>query len=117
MTKQITTSSAADAAICNILEPPTKGVHAGGGIHIVIPADWQTRIANAQDVPGCTYVRIESDGSAYIDDNIQTRAATPAVVNALTAPQQAQVTALNAKLAAAVVVAGAQVSQAEVIAT
>lgn len=106
MPVKIITSGAAqaDADVCNALSPPTKGCSAGGGLHIVIPLDWQARIAAGQDVPGCTHVHLEQDGSLYVDDRAQLQLATPSAVNALTAAQQLQAAALSTKLAAVVVV-------------
>jgi hypothetical protein len=96
----------ADVDVCNALEPPVKGCHAGSGIHIVIPPDFVARIAAAQDVPGCSYARLDADGSLYVDSRAQAQIAIPAVVSALSAPLQGQATALIAKLAAAAIVPG-----------
>ena len=94
----------ADADLCNIVDPPTIGVHAGGGVHVAIPGDWQTRIAAAQQVPGCTYYSPIA-GTLPVSAFCVAQLALPAVVNALTAPQQTQAAALNVKLSTAQVVA------------
>lgn len=101
-----------DADVCNAIEPPSAGCPAGGGLQLAIPGDWQARIALGQDVPGCTYYKPIA-GSMVVDDLTQARLATPAIVNALSAPQQAQAAALNAKLATATVLASAQAAQAQ----
>lgn len=120
--RRIVAAAQADADICNALDPPVIGTNVGGGAHVVIPGDWQARIALGQDVPGCQYHRIETAGpfagGMTISPVAQVQLATPAVVNALTAPQQTQAAALNVKLVTAVVVSAAQVAQpqqAEVI--
>lgn len=111
--KQIVLATQAEADLCNALAPPAKGCNAGGGVHIVIPPDWQALIAAGQDVPGCTYHRLDADGSLVVSDQAQARLAVPAVVNALPAPLQATAPALTAALATAVVIS-AQVAQAQV---
>lgn len=56
MSKLITSGAIQeDADCCNYIDPPVQGCHAGGGLHVVIPADWQARIAAGQQVPGCSY--------------------------------------------------------------
>jgi hypothetical protein len=104
MSKLVATAAQADANICNVIRAPTQGCHAGGGIHVVIPVDWATRIAAAQDVPGCSYSRVEADGTMLVDDYQIAQLATPAVINSLTVPQQTAAAALNVKLSTAVVV-------------
>lgn len=112
MTKLVAVAAQADADLCNALELPSKGCQAGGGLQLTIPIDWQARVAAGQDVPGCTYAKPIA-GSLYVDDFTQQQLAIPAVISALTAPQQAQAAALNAKLATATTVASAQVAQAQ----
>lgn len=90
----------ADADLCNAIEPPARGCSAGGGAQVAIPGDWQSRITLGQDVPGCTYYK-PIGGSMCVSDLACARLATPAIVNALTAPQQAQAAALNIKLSTA----------------
>lgn len=109
--KLIAVATQADADVCNALVPPVPGCNAGGGIHIVIPPDFAARIAAGQEVPGCSYAHLEADGSLIVSDRVVAQIAVPAVVNALSAPQQAEAAALNAKLATAVVVSSAQVAQ------
>jgi hypothetical protein len=105
VTKQILAPTQADADICNLVVVPVAGCHAGSGVHVTIPPDYVARITLAQDVPGCTYSHIEWDGSLLVVDRCIARLATPAVVNALTVPQQAEAVLLNTKLSTAVVVA------------
>lgn len=104
MIKQVSSAAQADADVCNALSPPTKGCHAGSGIHVVIPADWQARIAAGQEVPGCSYAHIESDGSLFVDSVVNANIAIPAIVNALSVPLQAKAAALQTKLATAQVI-------------
>lgn len=107
-TKLVATAAQADADLCNLLEPPAQGAPAGGGAHVVIPADWATRILGGQQVPGCTYYMVETAGpfagSLTVGAVAQAQLANPSVTNALSAPQKAQAAALNAKLAAASIV-------------
>lgn len=35
--------------------PPTAGVPVGGGVHVVIPDDWDARVRAGERVSGCTY--------------------------------------------------------------
>jgi hypothetical protein len=102
MTKVIASAVLADASVCNALQPPTRGASAGGGVHIVIPANFAALIAAGQDVPGCTYARVEADGTLVVSDQVQAQLAVPADVKSLPA---ADVADLTARLAAAVSVA------------
>lgn len=77
MMRQIKSATKADVDLLNQIEPPTRGVHAGGGIHVDIPADWAARIANGEEVPGCTYAKLQSDGSLLIDDLVQVELQKP----------------------------------------
>jgi len=104
MTKKVSSAVQGDADVCNALSLPTQGCHAGAGIHVVIPADWQARIAAGQDVPGCSYAHIESDGSLFVDAIVNTMIAVPANINALSAPLQAKAAALQAKLSIAIII-------------
>lgn len=120
-TKQIEIAAQADADVCNALDPPKIGAQAGGGIHVAISPDFAARIALGQEVPGCTYSHVESDGSLYVSPQVQAQIAIPAVVNGLTPQLQIESAALITKLAAAVVVsaqvASAQVAQQQDIST
>lgn len=111
--KSIPMATSSDVQACNLLVPPVSGCHAGGGLHIVIPSDFAAQIIAGNDVPGCTYAKLEADGSLNVDARTQVLAATPAVVQALPAAQQTEVAQLNTKLATAAVVGSAQVSQAQ----
>jgi len=96
--KIVAVATPADVTVCNTLQPPVAGCNAGGGIHIQIPSDWATRIAQGIDVQGCTYARLESDGSLLVTDVVQTALNIPADVVGIAA---AEVASLNARLAAA----------------
>ena len=37
----------------------------------MIPSDWAERIAVGHDVPGCTYAKVELDGSVLVSDVAQ----------------------------------------------
>lgn len=93
----------ADADLCNIVDPPVSGVHAGHGVHVVIPGDYAVRIIAGQQVPGCSYYSLQF-GELTVSDRAVALLSTPSVVNAMTPAQQAQASALNAKLASAVVI-------------
>jgi len=51
-----------DAEVCNALEPPSVGCHAGQGVHVEIPDNWKARIHGNQQVPGCTYHSLQHRG-------------------------------------------------------
>lgn len=114
MIKIIASATATDASICNVLEPPAKGCQSGRGTQIDIPPDWQDRIASGKDVPGCTYARLESDGSLSVDDRIQINASRQDLVNNLTTDQRSQVAQLNVKLATAIIADSLEVPDAPV---
>lgn len=109
MSKLIATAATqADADVCNAVDPPARGCHAGEGLHVVIPADWQARILAGQQVPGCTYHTLQAEGLAStldaltVSDSVVAQLAIPAVVNALSAPLKAQATLLQVKLLTAI---------------
>lgn len=108
-TKQVSTAIQVDADVCNAVDPPKAGSPAGAGVHIVIPGNFASLIAQGQEVPGCTYAHLEPDGSLYVSSTVQTQLAIPAVINALPAAQQIEAPLLVTKLTTAVV---ASVSQA-----
>lgn len=78
--KNIPMATSSDVQVCNLLVSPVSGCHAGGGLHIVIPSDFAAQVIAGNDVPGCTYVKLEADGSLNVDARTQALAATPAVV-------------------------------------
>lgn len=90
----------ADVAVCNALVPPEHGIDIGSGRHVIIPADWQTRIAAGQDVPGCAYHRLELDGSILVADTVRARLANALAIASLPAAQQVTASALETKVAA-----------------
>ena len=101
-----------DADVCNNINPPVRGCHAGGGIHVAIPPDWAARILAGQVVQGCSYYQLltqtNGDISLLVDDFAIGQLAIPAIVNGLSAPLKAQAGLLQAKLATAVQVAAVQ---------
>ncbi len=91
-----------DADVCNNLEAPARGCDAGAGIHVVIPADWSTRVLASQQVPGCTYYAVDIAGALDVSVAIETALGIPAVVNTLPAGAiRGQAAVLLAKLASA----------------
>jgi len=104
-TKLVAIALQLDADVCNALEPPRAGCHAGAGMHVVIPLDFAARIALGQEIPGCSYARLEVDGSLYVSDTAQAQLALPAVVNALPSAQKIEAPLLVIKLSTAVTVA------------
>jgi len=94
-----------DADVCNNIDPPARGCHAGPGAHVVIPADWQARILAGQQVPGCSYYSLDGTDSLLVGNNAIAQLAIPAIVNGLSAPLKAQVALLQTKLASAINVA------------
>lgn len=99
MNKRILAATQAIANLLNNLEPPTRGCHAGDGIHIAIPADWQTRIAAGQAVAGCTYAFIDADGAIDLPERLETYILS-VDISTLPAGRQAAATALRAKILA-----------------
>jgi hypothetical protein len=92
-----------DADICNALDAPVAGTHVGGGLHVVIPADFSAQIASGKDVPGCSYARLELEG-LYVSDAAQTGAVAPNAVTKLTLAQAQELTNFKTKIASATVV-------------
>jgi len=109
--KVISGAVQADADICNTVDPPTKGCHAGSGLHVVIPSDFAARILAGQSVSGCSYCDVKSDGTLCVTDRAQAQLLIPAVVAALPVPLQTEVAPLNTKLAAGVIIAGASLEK------
>jgi hypothetical protein len=89
-----------DADICNALDQPTRGCYAGEGPHVDIPADWATRIAAGQFVPGCSYHAVDASGLT-VSDAALAKLAIPAEVNKLRALLKDAVPAFSVKLASA----------------
>lgn len=103
-TKLVSAAVQTDADICNALDPPVAGCHAGMGPHIVIPADFATQIAAGKDVPGCTYAKVQPDSTLYVSDAVQTGVVAPNAVTKLTLAQSQELTNFKTKIASAVVV-------------
>jgi hypothetical protein len=100
-----------DADVCNTVIPPVNGCHAGLGAHVDIPGDWQAQILSGQQVPGCSYYRVQGGMALLVDDFLDGQLQFAAVVNALPAPLKAQAALLKVKLAAATVVAAVAVGE------
>lgn len=96
-----------DADVCNAIDPPVRGCHAGDGLHVDIPPDWLARILAGQAVPGCNYCALRSDG-LVVSDVALAQLAIPAVVNALPSALKTEAPLLQTKLATAVVLMTAQ---------
>ncbi|SRR6266581_5035475 len=72
-----------DVLICNIIVTPTKGCSIDDGTGVIIPDDWLNKIMEGKDVPGCTYYKIESDGSLFVDYYIQNQLTDADVIQLL----------------------------------
>ena len=96
----------ADCAQINAVVPPTAGVPVGGGVHVVIPPDWQAQIAAGKAVPGCSYVLPDAAGNVTIDAVLSAKLAASGELEAL---------AITAKLAVATPVVFADVLLEEVV--
>lgn len=106
MSKRITAGAVQlDADTCNAVDAPVQGCHAGGGLHVAIPGDWQARIAAGQQVPGCSYHAIDVTGGLTVSDFAIAQLSIPAIVNALPAQLKAQAALLAVKLSTAQVTA------------
>lgn len=94
----------ADADVCNAYDPPKAGAQGTRGLQIVIPGDFATRIASAQDVPGCTYARIDSDGTLDVSAVAQAASVGPSALSSLPVGLRPQLAVLLPKISAATVV-------------
>lgn len=101
MPVRISGAVAADAAIANALQPPTRGVGSPGTT--AIPSDWLSRCLAGQVVPGCTYHLLEGT-TLQVSPTVQTRIKDDALVASL-GLNQAQVDAFKARIAAGTYVA------------
>lgn len=99
-----------DAELCNAVDLPQAGCHAGAGSHVVIPADWKARIAAGEAVPGCTFHALGKQGpyggpytedTLFVSEQVVVRIEIPEVVAALPQHLQAHIPTFKAKLAAA----------------
>lgn len=50
-----------DVRLLNRLVPPVRGERFGGGIHVVIPEDWETRVANGERAIGVLQYFLQTD--------------------------------------------------------
>lgn len=90
---------AADVAIANALQPPTRGI--GGGV--TIPSDWFSRSVNGERIPGCTTHSIEGT-TMLVTPTVQTRIKDAALVASL-GLNSAQVAAFKTRIASGTYVA------------
>jgi hypothetical protein len=76
-----------DADICNraTVDAPVAGVHIGPGIHITIPADWQSRCIAGEVIPGCNSHKIDVSATAVISIIVSDKANANARIPANTA--------------------------------
>lgn len=95
----ITGAVAADVAIANALQVPTKGI--GGGLSF--PGDWLAQCIAGTRVPGCTTHSIEGT-TMLVTPTVQTRIKDAALVASL-GLNGAQVTAFKGRIAAGTYVA------------
>jgi hypothetical protein len=123
--KIITEATQAHADVCNLLEKPIRGTPVGRGPHVVIPDDWEARIARGENVPGCQYAKpwvrdvVDSNGDPVMDgqgkrlretlmlvtDAVQAKVVDPVETAKLPPDKQADADALAAKVVAAAPVA------------
>lgn len=94
MPVRISGAVAADTAIANALQPPTRGV-AGPGT-TAIPSDWLSRCLAGQVVPGCTYHILEGT-TLQVTPTVQTRINDAALVASL-GLDSAQVAAFKGRI-------------------
>lgn len=76
----------ADAQIANTIEPPTAGVHVGGGTHVVIPQDWMTQSMVGFPPAGCTAAQLNANNTMRVTSYVQAQILLVeiiAIVNAL----------------------------------
>lgn len=103
-----------DADLCNAIEPPVRGCHAGEGLHVAIPSDWQARILAGQHVPGCSYaataVNDESQVTLLVSDRVL---AALVNINALPVDLRVRAATLKAKTDVAPIAAQARQITAE----
>ena len=69
-----------DVDLCNLVDPPTRGVRFGSGIHVDIPDNWSERCLAGERVPGCTGHYIDADGTLTIAHELQERLDDPDVI-------------------------------------
>jgi len=94
--KTINSATKSDIDLINQLIPPTKGVNAGDGLHILIHENWNELIASGIEVPGCTYAKIDSDGSMAVDSVIEQKLMDTSKLNA---GDKVKVNSLSARVA------------------
>ena len=70
---KMASATQADIDLCNVVEPPTRGVRFGSGVHVEIPEDWAARCLAGERVLGCTGNYIDPDGSLTIAHEFQER--------------------------------------------
>ena len=78
----IDAATADDVKTADVLgQYPSLPTRAGGGLHAIIPGDWQARIDRGEDVAGITKgYAVSADGALYIKDEDAANADHPAIV-------------------------------------
>lgn len=90
----IPSASFGEVSVCNALGA-SPGIHVGGGAHVAIPSDWQSRLINGVDVPGCTYFQVDLSGSLIVTDDVQNKLSDTNLTKNLDQPS---VTSLQQKI-------------------
>lgn len=93
----------ADCDVSNTLSPPLAGCHAGAGLHLAIPPDFDARVLLGQSVPGCNYCKIEDDGSVRVTLDCQIQVVGPSALANLPAALKPQLAPFIVKINAAAV--------------
>lgn len=70
--KTLASLTSDDQTVLLTLVPPVAGTNVGTGPHVAIPADWATRIANGEHVPGCAYLRVDGGTLSVNGQNFST---------------------------------------------
>ena len=69
--KRLPSATRDEVALCNRLIPPNAGVHVGAGVHVVIPEDWQARIARGEHNQATELLTDQVLGSRHIRSTSQ----------------------------------------------
>lgn len=95
--------TATEEEVCNLLDPPRLPVNRGGGRHVTIPSDWESRVAAGERVPGVFYYRRDPE-SNEIDATERLRAAIddPTALGRVPGRLTAALATVDAKIRAAI---------------
>ena len=85
MFKHTTGNPPADAILSRELEPPTRGLHVGSGVHVLIPSDWFSQCRADIRVAGCTAYYVGDDGDMFVSQYVQNQIAVDAIADAAAA--------------------------------